>query len=82
VGKSYYFQSSRYLLSNLKEAKRLAENYLQDQLKMLEILAELDDSEIHKFNEWFRSLELFTSIPKRMAQLNIMRLNNNMNRET
>lgn len=82
VGKSYNYPFRRFLVSNLDEAKQLAEKFMTNELEMLEKLATLDDFETHDFNNWFRTHKLFTSIPKRMAELNEIRLNNNIKRET
>lgn len=57
----------------LKEAKRLAKDFTTLQLKMAEKLASLTDSEMKKYNDWFRSQKFFTELPKKMIELNNLR---------
>jgi hypothetical protein len=62
--------------TTLREAKRLAKDYMTGQLRMAEKLASLTDSEMKEFNNWFRTQPLFTQLPKKMIELDNLRNKN------
>jgi hypothetical protein len=59
--------------NGLEEAKRLATNYLEIQLRMAERLSSLSDSDVKKFNKWYKGHPLWTSLPERLFKLNKIR---------
>jgi hypothetical protein len=67
-------------LSNLEDAKQLAEKYMVNQLEMMKKLSTLTTSETKEFNDWFRSHKLFADLPIRMAELHEKRQNSNKNK--